>query len=255
MPFQHALPLLTLTSVAIATYVGTTLDNLFMLVVLRASGVTMRYVAGGFLLGSAAVLLVCAFGMSLSSVIPVHDVGLLGAVPLTLGTAGLFSAANGASHGAAFTAPSDLLGIATAQVASSFDTIAAFLPLLVDTLPAYRIEIAGTFLLMTVLWILLAAVLARLPGVTAVIRPVQRFARPLVLVLIGLYVLANTAYDVEPSTPGASIGDRGLTQAIGRRIIERDYHGGHADAYAERWATLPPGPGDRTAVHRNGGLH
>ncbi len=74
-----------LLGVTVATFFGTALDNLLMLVVLRVSGVPPRDIAGGFLCGSFVVLLLCGAGSALSSFVPVHYLGLLGIVPVTLG--------------------------------------------------------------------------------------------------------------------------------------------------------------------------
>jgi hypothetical protein len=46
--------------------------------------------------------------------------------------------------------------------------------------------------------------LAGVRGATAMIRPFERFVRPAVLVLVGLYILANTSTDVEPDVPAAA---------------------------------------------------
>ena len=189
--------------VTIATFAGTTLDNLLMLVVLRLAGVSRRDVAAGFLLGSAVTLALCAAGTGLTSVLPMHRIGLLGLVPLALGAVGLVAAVRRAAP-----APetpgrgsSGVAGIASTQVASSFDTLAAFLPLFADTARPQGLVIALGFAVMTLVWLLVAGWLASSRGATAMIRPFERFVRPAVLVLVGLYVLANTSTDVEPDAP------------------------------------------------------
>jgi cadmium resistance protein CadD (predicted permease) len=190
--------MLSLLTLTVATFIGTTLDNLLMLVVLRVSGTPARHVSGGFVSGSACLLALCAAGSALPSVIPVEYIGLLGLVPVALGLVGLVAAVRAAPQAQSGTTRSGVLGIATTQLASSFDTLAAFLPLFADTLRSQRLVIAGGFATMTIAWLLLSSVLARTPGIAPALRPFERFARPLVLVLVGLYVLANTATDVQP---------------------------------------------------------
>ena len=91
--------MLSLLGITIATFIGTALDNLLILVVLQVSGTPRRE-------------------------------------------------------------------IATLQVASSFDTLAAFLPLFADTVRPQGLVIAGGFVLMSFAWLLAARALARTPSVT-----------------------------------------------------------------------------------------
>lgn len=185
-----------------------------MLVVLRLAGVPGRQVAAGYLLGSALTLLLCATGTALAGLLPIHRVGLLGLVPLTLGIVGLLAALRRSSPPtelAGGQGSSGVAGIASTQVASSFDTLAAFLPLFADTIRPQGLVIALGFALMTLAWLVISGWLAASRGAAAMIRPFERFVRPAVLVLVGWYILANTATDVEPDVPAAA----GATAAIG----------------------------------------
>lgn len=188
----------SLLAVTVVSFIGTTLDNLLMLTLLRASGTAARDIALGFLLGSTVVLLLCAAGTGLASVLPVRYLGYLGIVPVGLGVAGLAAAVRGGQATDGTVAGAGITSIASLQIASSFDTLAAFLPLFADTLRPLGWVIAAGFTVMSVLWLLIAFALARVPAVTESIRPIERYARPLVLVLVGIYVLMNTSADLEP---------------------------------------------------------
>lgn len=216
----------SLLAVTVVTFVGTTLDNLLMLTVLRASGTATRDITAGFMLGNTVVLLLCAAGTGLASVLPVSYLGYLGIVPVALGLAGLATALSGGDAAGDQVASAGITGIATLQIASSLDTLVAFLPLFADTLRPLGWVIAGGFALMSVLWLVSAFALARVPAVTASIRPVERYARPLVLVLVGIYVLMNTSADVEPDAEVSAAGTtRPLTQTqalLPLRIAGRD---------------------------------
>lgn len=208
--------MLQLLGVTVLTFVGTALDNLLMLTVLRASGTSVRGIVTGFIAGSLVVLAICATGTALSAVLPHHYIGYLGIVPVAIGIAGLVSSLRGAVPDPSRTGGHGALGVASLQVASSFDSIAAFLPLFADTEPPYGLLIAAGFAAMTLLWLLLASELARLPGVTASVRPLERYARPVVLILVGLYVLANTSTDLEPDADAtASAVTQPSTQPAG----------------------------------------
>jgi cadmium resistance protein CadD (predicted permease) len=192
---------LELLGVTVATFFGTALDNLLMLVVLRISGTPERDIAGGFLLGSLVILTLCAAGSVLSAFVPVHQLGLLGIVPVALGVIGLLSALQHPVAQSSRSTASGMTGIATLQVASSFDTLAAFLPLFADTRKTQLFVIAAGFVLMSLAWLVVARLLAGSPAVTRWLRPLERFARPVVLVLVGIYVLSNTTTDLSPDEP------------------------------------------------------
>jgi cadmium resistance protein CadD (predicted permease) len=199
----------SLLVVTVVTFVGTALDNLLMLTMLRVSGTASRDISAGFLSGSTVVLALCAAGTGLSSVLPVQHLGYLGVVPVTLGVVGLATALRGSRQTAKAGVRAGVSGIAMLQLGSSFDTLAAFLPLFADTSRPLSWVVAAGFAGMSLLWLLLSFALARLPGVTAAMRPIERFARPLVLVLVGVYILMNTGTDVEPDNPAeAVVSDR-----------------------------------------------
>jgi cadmium resistance protein CadD (predicted permease) len=205
--------LLELLGVTALTFVGTALDNLLLLTVLRTSGTAGRDIVAGFIAGSLVVLALCATGTGLSAVLPAQYLGYLGIIPVGFGVAGLAGSLRSAATDSPPAAGSGVLGIASLQVASSFDSIAAFLPLFADTERPYGFVIAAGFAVMTLLWLLLASTLARLPGITSSIQPFERYARPIVLILVGLYVLANTRTDFEPDSPMEAAGTtRVITQ-------------------------------------------
>lgn len=196
--------MIAILTVTVATFVGTALDNLLLLTLLRLAGVPGRQVAAGFLLGSLVILALCAAGTALAVVMPVHRVGLLGVIPLSIGAIGLLAAArrrDSAPEVAADGGAGGALGIATTQIASSFDTLAAFLPLFADTVRPQGLVIALGFSVMSVTWLALSGRLARMRGASALIRPFERVVRPAVLVLVGLYILADTPTDVELDAP------------------------------------------------------
>jgi len=194
---------LELLGVTVATFFGTALDNLLMLIVLRVSGTPARDVAGGFLLGSLVILTLCASGSALSAVVDVRQLGLLGIVPVALGVIGLLSALQHPVAQASRSNASGITGIATLQIASSFDTLAAFLPLFADTRKTHLFVIVAGFVMMSLAWLAASRLLAGSPAVTRWLRPLERFARPVVLVLVGLYVLSNTTTDLNPDEPAA----------------------------------------------------
>jgi cadmium resistance protein CadD (predicted permease) len=218
-----------LLAVTMLTFVGTALDNLLMLTMLRASGTPAVDIGRGFLAGSALVLALCAAGTGLASVLPHHYLGYLGAVPVLIGLTGLVGAIRGGPAESAAPSRTGAPGIAALQIAASFDSIAAFLPLFADTERPFGLVVAAGFAAMTVLWLLISSTLARVPGIASALRPVERYARPTVLILVGLYVLANTSTDLEPD---AAAGAAGMTRAV--------THLDGCDRFSCPSAALPP---------------
>lgn len=209
--------MLTVFGLTIATYTGTALDNLLILALLIASGVPNRQVAAGFALGSVAVFLLSATATGLGEIVPPRYLGWVGLVPLGLGVAGLvdlFRPAGATHHEPAKTG---VMSIAVAQLTASLDSVVAFAPLFAETRWPLGVAILAGFLLMTLVWLSLASRIARHPPVSAALGRVGRFLRPAVLILVGLYVIADTGSDRPPS---AAVSDTRAGLTISRQSFD-----------------------------------
>ncbi len=184
-------------------FAATNLDNLALLVVWLAAA---RGRAGplivGYLVGMAVLLsLAVAFGLG-AGWIPLDRIGLLGVVPIALGLKRLYGLvrrrpAVDASTGS-LGSPGLALSVAATQLAHGLDTLLLFGPLLADSNdPTDRVVIVG-FVGMSLVWLALARALERrLAGLRAFERYGEAIAAA-VLIGVGVYILNDTATDVDP---------------------------------------------------------
>jgi cadmium resistance protein CadD (predicted permease) len=146
-----------------------------------------------------ASLLVIAFGLGFSSnAIPVQYLGYLGIIPILLGVKMLFELRREANvdvdQGSSL--KGSIFAISSIQLANGVDTILVFSPLLADSRGDIDYLIAGCFALMVAAWFGVARFLtlhaSQLKGVTLA----GKWLAPLVMILVGLYILDNTVTDL-----------------------------------------------------------
>ncbi len=192
---------LTMIVLVAGTFAATNVDNLVLLVGWMLSGrVPRHHIFMGYALGMAS-LLVIAFGLGFSSnAIPVQYLGYLGIIPILLGVKMLFDLCREANIDADnLRGPSpkgSIFAIASTQLANGADTTLVFSPLLADSRGDIDYLIVGSFAVMVVAWFGVARFLtlqaSKLKGVTLA----GQWLAPLVMILVGLYILANTATDL-----------------------------------------------------------
>jgi cadmium resistance protein CadD (predicted permease) len=194
---------LTIIVVAAGTFAATNVDNLVLLVGWMLSGrVPRHHIFMGYALGMT-LLLVIAFGLGFSSdAIPVEYLGYLGVIPILLGVKMLLDLRREANVAIDnLQGPSlkgSILAIASTQLANGVDTILVFSPLLADSRGDIDYLIVGCFAVMVAAWFGVARFLtlhtSRLRGVTLA----GKWLAPVVMILVGLYILDNTATDLVP---------------------------------------------------------
>jgi cadmium resistance protein CadD (predicted permease) len=86
--------------------------------------------------------------------------------------------------------------IAATQLSNGVDTVLVFAPLLADSSFLFDVEIAVLFLLLVMLWFLLARVLSHRVSRLTVISRLGHWLAPLVMIGVGLYILSDTATDM-----------------------------------------------------------
>lgn len=184
---------LTISVLAIGIVAATNIDNALLVAALAASGglAPGRLAASAALAGGAMIACLAA-AIQLAPILPEGMLRWLGLVPLGLGLAALFRRvpADGAAAPMAIGPPA----IVALLLSNSADTLAALLPLAVETDPVLRPAVltgpvAGAAALAGI-----AASAGRLAKGAALRRHGGRVAG-LVMVAAGLYVLADTATD------------------------------------------------------------
>lgn len=185
------------------SFVATNIDNLAMLVTWLLSGRGQpRQILIGYLLGMFGLLvLACAFGLG-ATLIPDRHVGYLGFIPIALGLKGIFElvrARGGAPLEAGLSSRQALiLSIATTQLANGVDTVLVLGPILADSELGIDFAMIGGFLVMVLLWFRLARFLETHASRITIIERYGHWISPIVLLIIGLYILDNSATDVMP---------------------------------------------------------
>lgn len=200
--------ILMVFAVAASAFIGTNLDNLVLLVALHSryhdhpAIVSAGYVTSMVLVG-AICLLVGEFG----DLIPLAYLGLLGIIPITIGCLALLrlfgntntteSADNNITHSALGAIFATLL---TTQLSNSSDTIITFSVLLAESTDFFDLEIIPAFLAMVAGFAWLARYLVNHPRLSYVLKRYGEYVTPFILILVGVYILNNTASDLLPGS-------------------------------------------------------
>lgn len=191
--------------VGAGAFIGTNLDNLLLLAAMYA-----RYaqqpgtVTAGYFFG---MLLICLIALVLGETgeyIPLDWLGLLGVVPITLGVIALWklirktgpetagSIAAGESRSTIFST------LATTQLSNGADTIITFTVLFAESGDPADYLLVPTFLAMIGVFSGLAYYSVKRAKLGRVLKRYGQYVTPLILILVGFYILANTATDLVP---------------------------------------------------------
>jgi cadmium resistance protein CadD (predicted permease) len=191
---------LSLILASVVAFVATSLDNLVLLAGFRASPSVRRGAVGGGYLAAVAVvgLLSLAVAAAADDLIP-FPIGWLGAAPIAIGLWSGFAAfrrpaevegeARGAREGVGFAS------VFLTMLANSGDSLIVLTALQSDTRSWLDAIVFGTVLAMAWLWAWLSRVVTRQPWLERRMASFGRFGLPVLLVLVGLYILMDTPSD------------------------------------------------------------
>lgn len=190
--------LLLVAGVALLAFLSTNLDSLVVLVPLLAERQSALRVAGGYWLAVIMVVLASWLGARVAdALIPTQWIGYLGVVPLALGAMGLWRAFR-ATRPETTTAAraAGVLSTCLTILALSGDNLGVFIPLFADKPARHDPIVLLTLVSAALAWVGLAAVVSRLPLLR---RGFERWgprAVPILMILLGIHILMNTASDV-----------------------------------------------------------
>ncbi len=183
-----------IVGVAIALFVATNLDDVFLLIAFFADpALKTRQIVVGQYLGNAVLYASSVVASLVSLVIPEVYIGLLGLVPIGMGAFRLrdtWRAEPGdgesvpAASGGAF-------AVAAVTLASGGDNIAVYTPVFAVRPIGEILAIGCVFAVMVGLWIGAAHWLIRHPTLGAPVRRYGHRALPLVLIAIGVLVFCE----------------------------------------------------------------
>jgi cadmium resistance protein CadD (predicted permease) len=190
-----------MVGVAVAAFVSTNLDNLFLLMALMGgSQVRTSVVAAAY---AAAIALVVTLGLAGSfaaDFVSNEWLRALGLVPLGMGIwrlKGLLGRepAEHAEHAETQRPAAGGVSVFGVMLANSGDSLGVFASLMGETSERLEIVVIATALAMSGVWVLAARWIVEHPGLAPLLRRVDRYLVPALLIAIGLYILFDTPTD------------------------------------------------------------
>jgi cadmium resistance protein CadD (predicted permease) len=197
--------LIAIIPIAAGAYVATNLDNFILLVALLAryrnhtSNVVAGYFACMLILGFAGLWIGKA-----AHIAPVEYLGLLGFVPISIGAVELIHLRRGkakvtvAKEKSVDGVQKVFMATLFSQLGNGADTIVIFGVLFIDSMPSADILTIFTLATMAVIFVLVGIYAVRHPALCEWIDRYAYRAMPFVLIIVGVYILANTATDLLP---------------------------------------------------------
>jgi len=196
---------LIIVGVGAGAFIGTNLDNLLLLVAMYA-----RYarqagtVTAGYVFGMLVICLVALLLGETGDYIPLDWLGLLGVVPMTLGVFALWKlfrkppAEKAASVEAGESRRTIFSILASTQLSNGADTIITFTILFAESGDPADYLLVPTFLVMIGVFSGLAYYSVKQAKLGRILRRYGQYVTPFILILVGFYILSNTATDLVP---------------------------------------------------------
>lgn len=180
---------------AVAAFIATNIDDLFLLAVWFGLGSyrPSQIVIGQFV-GMALLIGVSFLGSLLGLIIDPAYIGLLGIFPIYLGIRGLLALRNPEDDDDESDIPAKAkstqwLQVAGLTIANGGDNIGIYIPLFAALTPIHLSITIVVFLLLTLVWCLMARYITSHPVVGKTLERYGRIATPIVFILLGLFIL------------------------------------------------------------------
>ncbi len=188
--------LITIISVAAASFVATGLDNLLILVGLLGASDERKAVGSGYLTGILLVAIAAA-GLSLATHrLPAQLLGYLGLIPIGLGLWHLVRLRRPEAGRGETRLETGVLPVALLTVAASGDSLATFVALFSDSATRLAVPILATIAACSLGWLALARFLSTHERVVRVLERGGAYLIPVLLIVIGTYILLDSPTDV-----------------------------------------------------------
>jgi cadmium resistance protein CadD (predicted permease) len=183
--------LVSLIGLSAVVFVATNIDDLLLLVGFFAdSRIRNDRVVIGQFVGMAVLVAASVFASLISLVIPAAYVGLLGLLPIAIGTKALFDDDfEPSTRETRGDAPGQIASVAAITIANGGDNLGVYVPWFA-TQTAEQIAIAVlVFIHLTALWLAFAHWLVHHRTIGSPIRRYGRVAMPFVLIALGIAIL------------------------------------------------------------------
>ncbi len=197
--------MIAIIPIAAGAYVATNLDNFILLVALLA-----RYRNHTSYVVAAYLVCVLIFGFvglwigKVANIAPVEYLGLLGFVPISIGAVELIQLRRGKAKVTVAKKESDdgarkvFMTTLSSQLGNGADTIVIFGVLFIDSMPSADILTILTLAAMAVIFVFVGIYAVRHPALCEWIDRYAYRVMPFVLIIVGVYIVANTATDLLP---------------------------------------------------------
>ena len=194
---------MTILVLVASSYFATNVDNLLLLIGWMLGGrASMGRLAAAYSIAVIVVLLAAlSLGLSANAV-PVDYIGYLGLVPILLGVKMLVDQFHKRDHDPSIvnTGNFSVAGIAATLFSNSVDTMLVFAPLLADSNARTDRMIVPVYLAMAVTLFLAAHLLSQRAARLQRVSTAAQWITPLIMIVIGIYILDNTTTDVVPGS-------------------------------------------------------
>jgi len=196
---------LSLLGLAVAVFVSTNVDDIFLLSAFFADGhVSPRSIVAGQFLGIGVLVAASALAALAALAVPEGWIALLGLVPLGLGVRRLLDLRRGAEvearaeetevlareRQARRTTGSQILAVSGVTIANGGDNLGVYIPLFASR-PAAIPVYAVAFAILTALWCAMGYLLVNNRWLGAPLRRWGHVLLPFVLIALGLYILSG----------------------------------------------------------------
>ena len=182
---------------SLLTFASTNIDDIFILTLFYGNKrFKEREIVTGQLLGIGALIFISLLASLIGLLIPMPYIGLLGLFPIYLGVKALWHQHNQNENDVsdlnidkAHKPQGNTLSVAGVTIANGGDNIAIYIPLFATLTWPHKLTMVMIFLVMTLVWCILARYLTRHPLVSKTVDKYGHSITPFVLILLGAYIL------------------------------------------------------------------
>jgi cadmium resistance protein CadD (predicted permease) len=205
--------LVSLIAIGVSAFVATNIDDIFVLMMFFSSSYSssmaspVRQIVLGQYIGIGLLIAISALGSLISLVVPPYIIGLLGIVPIAIGTRRLvqiiikrdktsappsMDAAKESNNRKRNKQYLPFLAVAAVTFSNGGDNIGVYTPMFAQYNSVSQVTtLIVVFMLMTAVWCIAAYYLVNHPLVASRIRRIGHVVMPFVLIGLGIYILAQ----------------------------------------------------------------
>jgi cadmium resistance protein CadD (predicted permease) len=205
--------LLSLIAIGVSAFVATNIDDIFVLMMFFSSSYSssmafpVRQIVLGQYIGIGLLIAISALGSLISLVVPPYIIGLLGIVPIAIGTRRLvqiiikgdktsvppsMDAAKESNNKKRNKQFLPFLAVTAVTFSNGGDNIGVYTPMFAQYNSVSQVTtLIVVFMLMTAVWCIAAYYLVNHPLVASRIRRIGHVVMPFVLIGLGIYILAQ----------------------------------------------------------------